>query len=198
MPIFLDNILDDHPKRPSSFADVDEQSKKEIKDILVEATVVGRDGQRKTLSCAELEPQYRRTVLQGSGALVTRAVFQLKRGEAEKALAKIDELNRRRRRSLPSGDPNVGSIFRNPKDDSAGRLIDECGLKGRRRGGARISPKHGNVIVNTGDAQAVEVLELMVDARRTVGERFGVWLEPEVVLTGALRERWSQLCSRPR
>ena len=162
----------------------------EIKDILVEATVIGPDGNPRTLTCAQLEPEYRRTVLQGSGALVTRAVFQLQRGDAESALARIDELNRRRRRSLPSGDPNVGSIFRNPADDSAGRLIDECGLKGSRRGGAQISPKHGNVIVNSGGARAVEVLELMLDARRAVGERFGVWLEPEVVLTGALRERW--------
>ena len=162
----------------------------EIKDILVEATVIGPDGNPRTLTCAQLEPEYRRTVLQGSGALVTRAVFQLQRGDAESALARIDELNRRRRRSLPSGDPNVGSIFRNPADDSAGRLIDECGLKGSRRGGAQISPKHGNVIVNTGGARAVEVLELMLDARRAVGERFGIWLEPEVVLAGALRELW--------
>jgi UDP-N-acetylmuramate dehydrogenase len=167
----------------------------EIKDILVEATVVERDGGRKVLTCAQLEPEYRRTVLQGSGALVTRAVFELQRGDAEKALAKIDELNRRRRGSLPSGDPNVGSIFRNPPGDSAGRLIDECGLKGRRRGGAQISPKHGNVIVNTGEARALEVIDLMIDVRHEVGERFGVWLEPEVVLTGSLGEKWREVSS---
>lgn len=167
----------------------------EIKDILVEATIVERSGKLKTLSCQELEPGYRRTVLKDSGAFVTRAIFQLRRGDAAEALARIDELNRRRRRSLPSGNPNVGSIFRNPADDSAGRLIDECGLKGSRRGGAQISPQHGNVIVNTGGARAVEVLALMTCARRAVGERFGIWLEPEVVLTGALRERWRQVCA---
>jgi UDP-N-acetylmuramate dehydrogenase len=166
----------------------------EIKDILVEATVVEPGGEMRTLTCEQLEPAYRRTALQGSGALVTRAVFQLQPGDAGEALAKIDQLNRRRRQSLPSGDPNVGSIFRNPADDSAGRLIDACGLKGSRRGGAQISPKHGNVIVNTGGARAVEVLELMTAARNAVGERFGVWLEPEVVLTGALRTRWRQAC----
>ena len=164
----------------------------EIKDILVETTIIEPDGKLRTLTCEELEPGYRRTVLQGSGAFVTRATFRLQRGDAEQALAKINQLNRQRRRSLPSGDPNVGSIFRNPPGGSAGRLIDECGLKGTRRGGAQISPKHGNVIVNTEGAQAVEVLELMISARRAVGERFGVWLEPEVVLTGALRERWRE------
>ena len=106
------------------------------------------------------------------------------------ALARIDELNRKRWASLPSGLPNAGSIFRNPAGDHAGRLIEAAGLKGRRSGGAQISPKHANVIVNLGGARADDVLALMVLARATVRDAFGVELEPEIVLEGSLRERW--------
>ena len=94
------------------------------------------------------------------------------------------------------GLPNVGSIFKNPAGDHAGRLIDECGLKGRAIGGAQISPKHGNVIVNVGGASSDDVLELMMTAYRAVRERFDVELEPEVILAGNLRRTWEGARSR--
>jgi UDP-N-acetylmuramate dehydrogenase len=151
---------------------------------------VERDGSCRRLSRADLEPGYRTTRLQGSGSIVTRAVFRLTRGDAASALARINELNRRRRASLPSGLPNAGSIFKNPPGDFAGRLIEACGLKGRREGGAEISPRHANVIVNVDRASAADVLALMVVARGAVAARFGVELEPELVLVGSLQERW--------
>ncbi len=162
----------------------------EIRDVLEWATVVELDGRRRRLTSAELEPSYRRTVLQGTGAIVTRARFGLSAGDRAASLARIEELNRRRWSSLPTGRPNAGSIFRNPEGDHAGRLIEQCGLKGRRHGGARISPKHANVIVNERRAAAADVLELMLVARRAVEQRFGVELEPELVLTGSLAECW--------
>jgi UDP-N-acetylmuramate dehydrogenase len=162
----------------------------EICDVLEWATVVERDGRRRRLTTAELEPGYRRTALQGTGAIVTRARFALAHGDRQASLARIEELNRRRWSSLPSGRPNAGSIFRNPEGDFAGRLIERCGLKGRRSGGARISPKHANVIVNERQATAADVFQLMLLARRGVKSRFGVELEPELVLTGSLAERW--------
>ncbi len=163
----------------------------EIKDVLVTARVVERDGRARDVTAADLGAGYRSTVLQQTGAVVVSAVFQLRRGDAAAALAEIQRLNRRRRASLPSGLPNVGSIFKNPPGDYAGRLIEACGLKGAARGGARISPKHANVIVNAGGARAVEVLELMLAARDAVAAKFGVTLEPEVVLTGGLGGRWA-------
>ncbi len=169
----------------------------EIRDVLEWATVVGRDGVRRRMGIAELRPAYRRTALQGTGAIVTRARFALAPGDRRALVARIEELNRRRWASLPSGRPNAGSVFRNPEGDYAGRLIEECGLKGRRRGGARISPKHGNVIVNEGGAAAADVLELMLAARRAVRRRFGVELEPELVLTGTLAERWRGATAGP-
>lgn len=164
----------------------------EIKDVLVETTVLERDGQIRRLTARELRPSYRRTSLRDSGAIVVSATFQLREGSAEKALGRIEELNRRRWQSLPSGRPNVGSIFKNPAGDYAGRLIEACDLKGASRGDAQISSRHANVIVNNGQATAQDVLELMLTARRAVRQRFGVELEPEVELMGTVRQRWQE------
>jgi UDP-N-acetylmuramate dehydrogenase len=163
----------------------------EIKDVLVDATLVDPDGTRRRLGVEGLRAAYRSTALQGSGVIVTRALFRLRRGDAAAAMARIDELNRKRWASLPSGLGNAGSIFKNPPGDHAGRLIEAVGLKGKIAGRAQISPKHANVIVNLGGARAADVLELMAAARRGVEGRFGVRLEPEVVLAGSLRERYS-------
>ncbi|HEX2464950.1 MAG TPA: UDP-N-acetylmuramate dehydrogenase [Thermoanaerobaculia bacterium] len=163
----------------------------EIKDVLVWATALHRDGRRQRYRVGDLEASYRKTALQGAGVVVATATFQLRRGDAGTALARIEELNRKRWASLPSGLPNAGSIFRNPAGDHAGRLIEAAGLKGRSSGGAQISPKHANVIVNLGDARADDVLALMTLARATVRDAFAVELEPEIVLEGSLRERWS-------
>jgi UDP-N-acetylmuramate dehydrogenase len=162
----------------------------EIKDLLESTTVVEADGSVTRLTVEDLRPGYRSSALQGTERIVADAVFQLERGDPVAALRRIHDFNQKRRGTLPWGLPNVGSIFKNPEGDYAGRLIDECGLKGLEHGGARISPKHGNVIVNFESARAADVLELMVRARQAVAERFGVELEPEVVLTGSLRERW--------
>ncbi len=162
----------------------------EIKDVLIETTVVDRAGTVSRLAVDRLEPGYRCTNLQGQSKIVADALFRTDRGDPVAALARIQELNRKRKSTLPSGFPNVGSIFKNPPGDYAGRLIDACGLKGRAVGGARISDKHGNVIVNFDGASAADVLDLMSQARAEVAERFDVVLEPEVVLTGELRARW--------
>ncbi len=103
----------------------------------------------------------------------------------------MEELNAKRWASLPSGQANVGSIFKNPPGDYAGRLIEACGLKGATVGAAQISPKHANVIVNTGGARAEDVLALMRRARAEVEARFGRQLEPEVILTGELGQAWT-------
>ena len=167
----------------------------EISEVLERVSVVDREGARSEWTVADLAPGYRRTALQGSGSVVTSAVLRLSEGDRDASLARIDELNRKRWESLPSGVANAGSIFKNPEGDFAGRLVEACGLKGRRCGGARISLKHGNVIVNEGGATADDVLALMLAAYRAVVETTGVRLEPELVLLGALRERWVEATS---
>ena len=92
-------------------------------------------------------------------------------------------VSERRRGALPS-EPNAGSVFKNPEGDHAGRLIEACGLKGEVQGDALISPRHANVIVNTGSARAADVLILMRTMRDAVREKFGVTLMPEVELLG--------------
>jgi UDP-N-acetylmuramate dehydrogenase len=165
----------------------------EIKDLLIRATLVDRQGRLHRIGVEDLGASYRRTRLQGRGDIVTRASFQLDPGPADEALARIQELNRRRWSSLPSGAPNAGSIFRNPPADHAGRLIESVGLKGRRRGGAEISPRHANVIVNIGNASADDVLGLMAEAREAVSAATGVVLEPEIELAGELSRRWAEI-----
>ncbi len=164
----------------------------EIKDVLATCRVLGRDGSPTDLGIEDLEPGYRSTNLQGSGRIVVSARFRLVASDSPAVLARIDELNEKRWASLPMGQPNVGSIFKNPPGDHAGRLIDECGLRGLECGGAQISPKHANVIVNAGGASSSEVLELMLAAYDAVARRFGVELEPEIILAGHLGGTWKK------
>ena len=162
----------------------------EIREVLTEVRVARPGRAVETLQAADLEPGYRTTNLQGTEAVVTRAEFRLRRGDGDAALERIDELNRRRWKSLPSGKPNAGSVFRNPEGDFAGRLIEACGLKGLKAGGAEISRRHANVIVNRENARAADVLELMIEAHRAVRDRFDVELRPEIVLAGELADEF--------
>src|SRR5205085_4339012 len=98
--------------------------------------------------------------------------------------ADVRALRDRRRAREPHGVANAGSIFKNPPGDYAGRLIEACGLKGRRAGDAEVAPAHANWIVNTGAASARDFLALAEIARAAVRERFGVELEYEVKIVG--------------
>lgn len=163
----------------------------EIRDVLHSARAVGLDGTRRRLAVVELEASYRSTSLSRTRAIVTRALFELAPGEPRALLARIDELNARRWQALPSGVANAGSIFKNPPGDHAGRLIEAAGLKGATAGGAAISERHANVIVNAGGARAADVVDLMRRARAAVAERFGVELQPEIILVGPLAARFA-------
>ena len=112
------------------------------------------------------------------------AVFNLKRGSGAESRAKITDLLKRRIAAQPLNEPNAGSVFRNPQGDYAARLIEACGLKGRASGGAMISDKHANFIVNRGAARAADIEALILLAERSVQEKFGVALEREVRIVG--------------
>jgi len=162
----------------------------EIHEVLATATLVEPDGAERQVTAAELEPGYRTSNLQGTATIVAEAVFELTTGDATAAVACIDALNRKRWRALPSGVASAGSIFKNPPGDYAGRLLEACGLKGSAHGGARISSRHANVIVNEQGASASDVLALMLEMRAAVGDRFAVELVPELVLAGRLADLW--------
>ena len=111
-------------------------------------------------------------------------VLALPRGDGADSRQKVKELLARRIATQPLGEPNAGSVFRNPTGTYAARLIEECGLKGRAVGGALISPKHANFIVNTGEATAADIEALIALAQASVKEKFGIDLEREVRIIG--------------
>ena len=158
----------------------------EIFDVLAEARLVSPSGAGRGVGADEIPHGYRWTELVETREIVVSAILALVRAPAEQIEAKTRLVAEKRRGALPS-EPNAGSVFKNPPGDFAGRLIEACGLKGARRGGAVISTRHANVIVNDGGARAADVLELMKIARDAVRERFGITLAPEVELLGM---RW--------
>jgi UDP-N-acetylmuramate dehydrogenase len=145
---------------------------------------LGADGNPLRLGRDTLAFTYRRTHLP-AGFVVTAVTFGLRPDEPDAVRARLDAVRTCRVASQPQGQPNAGSIFKNPPGDHAGRLIEAAGLKGRRVGGARFSERHANFIVNDGRARATDVQVLMAIAQRAVWERSGVWLEPEVRLVGS-------------
>jgi len=154
-------------------------------DHLLAVEVATAEGLR-WIDAADLHLGYRHCELP-RGCIVTRARCKVRRGsDAELAeqqqVAKADV--DRRRATQPLGLPNSGSVFVNPKGDFAGRLIEQAGLKGTTRGGAQISDRHANFIVNLGRATAANVVELIALARATVLAKAGVELKPEVRLVG--------------
>lgn len=111
-------------------------------------------------------------------------VLQLRPGDGAAEQAAIRDLLARRAATQPTGLPSCGSTFRNPPGDHAARLIEACGLKGFRIGGAEVSPKHANFLINTGDASAADIEALIAHVRDAVRERFGVTLRTEVHTVG--------------
>jgi UDP-N-acetylmuramate dehydrogenase len=115
--------------------------------------------------------------------MITGATFLLARDDPDRIRQRV-RAHRQHRKDTQPPQQSAGSVFKNPPDDHAGRLIEACELKGTRIGGAEISPRHANFIVNTGGASAANVVALIALARRTVRERFGVELELELELRG--------------
>jgi len=155
----------------------------EIADVVEALRGVSAAGEEVRLTRAELRFAYRRLDLP-PGFVVTALELHVAHGDAAAIASRVADAKRKRGRHQPLGQPNAGSIFKNPRGDFAGRLIELCGLKGCRVGGAQVSPQHANFIVNTGAARACEVRDLMHEVRDTVWRRRGVWLEPEVRLVG--------------
>ncbi len=118
------------------------------------------------------------------GHIVADARFVLRRGVREEIRERVKQLQEQRRDRQPWGLPNAGSIFKNPHEVSAGKLIEEAKLKGRRVGDAEISEKHANFIVNLGRATAKDVIELMEIVKKGVLDAHGVRLEPEIKIVG--------------
>lgn len=153
--------------------------------VLERALVASAEGSG-WLTPAELGLSYRHSELR-RGQVVVRAELRLRPRPPEEIKAEVRQLNERRKAAQPTNRRTFGSVFKNPEHElSAGRMLEACGLKGHRIGGAQISPKHANFIENAGAATTADALALMAEARRRALERYGVRLEHEVELVGEI------------
>jgi UDP-N-acetylmuramate dehydrogenase len=159
----------------------------EVKDVLDSTRLLTPEGKERNFDNRECRFAYRESRFKGNdhaGWVVLDATFELTPGDPSAGRARIQEIQRERRRTQPTARRSLGSVFKNPPGDAAGRLIEACGLKGQRAGGAQISDEHANFIVNLGGARGGDVLALMDAMRGRVQERFGITLEPEIRIVG--------------
>lgn len=158
----------------------------EMAEALVDCTVLTPEGDERVLTAADCGFRYRYSRLKDTlrGHVVTSARLRVRSDDAGEVRRRTDDIQRRRKASQPYGVRSLGSVFKNPEGDSAGRLVEACGLKGRRHGGAEIASKHANFIVNIARATAADVLALVQLAHATVLERFGIDLEREIIVLG--------------
>jgi UDP-N-acetylenolpyruvoylglucosamine reductase len=155
------------------------------KQILERALVVSARGS-EWRTPGQLGLEYRQSAL-GAAEVVARVELRLAPRAPQEIKRVVAELQAQRKAAQPTNKRTFGSVFKNPDHElSAGRMLEACGLKGHRIGGAQISPRHGNFIENAGEGRAAEALALMAEARRRALEEFGVELEREVRFVGGL------------
>lgn len=155
----------------------------EIKDVLYKATLMDHQAVVTDRLRKDLCFEYRRLDVP-AGTIVVGAAFCLERGDPKIIRQRIDDIMARRRQKHPLDHPSAGSIFKNPAGHPAGLLIEAAGLKGMQIGGAKISERHGNFIINTGGAKAVDILALIERVQDEVLKQTGITLETEVRIIG--------------
>ncbi len=158
-----------------------------ISDILTSVTVMDSDGRVHNYSREEIDFGYRRSGFQDGGSVILRADLDLKKSNMKEIQERMRQYAQWRKMNQPLEWPNAGSIFKNPSDISAGKLIDMAGLKTMRVGGAKISERHANFIINSGTATASDVLNLMLIIEEKVRQKSGVKLETDIRLLGQFK-----------
>lgn len=153
-----------------------------IAQSLESVELVGLKGGERTVSGGELKFSYREQHFMEPGELIWAATFRLKNEGAEAVKARLAESIKKRKAAQPIEMPSCGSVFRNPEGTSSWKTIDAAGLRGFSKGGAQISPKHSNFIVNNGGATCADVLFLINTAKEKVFQHSGIRLQQEVIL----------------
>jgi UDP-N-acetylmuramate dehydrogenase len=161
----------------------------DVAGVLESARVMDGEGQESIVPVADLGLAYRDSRFKhgpatGPADLILAATFQLSAADPDVIKERLDDIRRWRQTHQPLGLPSAGSVFRNPDGDSAGRLIDEAGLKSHRIGGAVVSEKHANFIVNDQKGTAADVRRLAEHVRAVIAERHGVELQFEIEFLG--------------
>ncbi|AEV67806.1 UDP-N-acetylmuramate dehydrogenase [Acetivibrio clariflavus] len=156
----------------------------EMKDVVVETEFIDKDGNLKKIKGEEHQFGYRTSFIQKQSAVAVKSVIKLKKGERAAIKALIDDLTARRQDKQPLEMPSAGSVFKRPEGYFAGKLIEDCGLRGFSIGGAQVSEKHCGFIVNKGNATSKDILDLIRHIQKTVREKFGVELQTEIKIVG--------------
>ena len=152
----------------------------EMKDIVVSADYVDGMGNARTIGFSEMQFGYRHSVFSDKDWCITKVKMQLRPGDPAEIRRTMEDLMERRKSKQPLEYPSAGSVFKRPEGNNAGALIEQCGLKGRRVGGAQVSEKHAGFIVNLGDASSRDVARLIREIQNTVEEQTGYRLECEL------------------
>ncbi len=156
----------------------------EMSQVVASAECVGSDGNIKTVPVCDMKLGYRTSVFKNSSLVITKVTFKLKKGEKEEINSKMNDLLQRRKQKQPLEYPSAGSTFKRPQGYFAGALIEKNNLKGLTLGGAKVSEKHAGFVINTGNATANDVKNLIKKIQDTVYENDGVKLETEVIFVG--------------
>lgn len=156
----------------------------ELKEAIQEVEAITEGGQIRTYTGDEMHFGYRHSRAQEEMLIITSVKFRLAPGDKEVIINDMKEFNRRRNEKQPMDVPSAGSTFKRPEGYFAGQLIDQAGLRGVKVGDAQVSEKHAGFLVNTGNATAEDFLQLITLVQRTVKEKHGVWLTPEVRIVG--------------
>ncbi|MCF6410471.1 UDP-N-acetylmuramate dehydrogenase [Pseudalkalibacillus salsuginis] len=156
----------------------------DMSQILAKAHVLYDDGSIEWLAAEDMEFSYRTSILQKKPGICLEAVLHLKQGDRESITDIMQKNKDYRKETQPWNHPCCGSVFRNPLPNYAGELIESSGLKGKAVGGAQISEMHANFIVNTGDAKAQDVIDLIEIVKKTIKENYDIDMETEVEMLG--------------
>ena len=152
----------------------------EMKDVLTTVRYLAAEGEVRKVPAAELDLRYRHSIFEENSGCILSAQFHLQPGNAADIRAKMDELMAKRVEKQPLDKPSAGSTFKRPAGAFAAALIDQCGLRGYRHGGAAVSDKHCGFVVNLGGATCADVLALCDEVHAIVKEKTGYDLEKEI------------------
>ena len=160
----------------------------EMKDVLESVKVIDKDLNVLDIDAKDMSLRYRNSRVQDEGLIVLEAVINLSEGDYDKIKEYQDELTFKRESKQPLEYPSAGSTFKRPEGYYAGKLIDDCGLRGYRYKDAMVSEKHCGFVINAGDANCEQVLYVINHVKEVVFEKFGVNLEPEVRIIGEFKK----------
>ncbi len=156
----------------------------EMKEVLMRVTAISPTGEIKTFNGDEMQMSYRKSIFQTNGHYILTAELGLQPGDKNEILAKMQKFAQSRREKQPLEYPSAGSTFKRPVGHYVGPMLEELGLKGFTMGGAQVSAKHAGFIINTGNATAQDVLDLISYIQAQVAAKYGINLEPELKIIG--------------